>query len=173
MGTSLVLTIAGMDKPGLVRALSDAVSAHGANWEESRMAHMAGRFVGILHVTVAEPEADALTASLSALESQGLTVRVERGGAGYPSEGFRPLRLEVVANDRPGIVREISGVLAAQGVNVQELITERRSAPHDGGMLFVASAWLLCPPALSRQHLTEELEAIANDLVAEITLEEG
>ena len=42
--SSVVLTVIGRDRPGLVDALSRVVAEHGGNWEESRMSHLADQF---------------------------------------------------------------------------------------------------------------------------------
>ena len=68
MRTSLVLTIIGDDKPGIVEQLSDRILATGANWEESRMARLGGKFAGLLRVTVDRARADALAAELTRSE---------------------------------------------------------------------------------------------------------
>ena len=52
MRTSLVLTIIGDDRPGIVEQLAEEVLDAGANWEESRMARLAGKFAGLLRVSV-------------------------------------------------------------------------------------------------------------------------
>ena len=52
MNGVLVLTISGEDRAGLVEKLADVIAEHGGNWEHCRMAHLAGRFVGLLEVTV-------------------------------------------------------------------------------------------------------------------------
>jgi glycine cleavage system regulatory protein len=49
---SLVLTVIGADRPGLVETLAQTIAEHGASWLESRMAHLAGHFVGLLRVSV-------------------------------------------------------------------------------------------------------------------------
>ena len=53
----LVVTFTGPDRPGIVEKLSGLVTRHGGNWEESRMASLAGRFAGILKVTVPDAQA--------------------------------------------------------------------------------------------------------------------
>ncbi len=60
MGTSLVVTVIGNDRPGIVERLSEVVLGAGANWEESRMARLAGKFAGILRISVKAANADAL-----------------------------------------------------------------------------------------------------------------
>ncbi|NIM63004.1 MAG: glycine cleavage system protein R, partial [Acidobacteria bacterium] len=52
MSISLVLTVNGPDRPGLVEALSQTVAKHQGSWLESRMARLAGHFAGILRVSV-------------------------------------------------------------------------------------------------------------------------
>src|SRR3954464_5974334 len=102
MRTSLVLTILGDDKPGIVEQLSERIVATGANWEESRMARLAGKFAGLLRLSVDEEHADALAATLRQLDTGGLSVVVERSGE-PPAGGSRTVRLEVLGHDHPGI----------------------------------------------------------------------
>src|SRR5262245_2486527 len=106
MGTSLVVTVIGNDKPGIVERLSEVVLAAGAKWEESRMARLAGKFAGILRISVSAENADALASELRALSRDGLTIVVESSAAA--TETFRTVRLELVGNDHPGIIRDIS-----------------------------------------------------------------
>lgn len=136
MRSSLVLTIIGTDRPGLVEAVASAVADHGGNWVESRMARLAGQFAGILSVHVPTDRRDALKAALGRLESQGLHVRVESSDAAEDATATPTLRFELLGHDRPGIVRQVSRALAARRVNVVELETEVYSAPMTGEPLF-------------------------------------
>ena len=81
MATSLVVTVIGEDKPGLVEALSSTVTAHDGSWLESRMSHMAGKFAGIVRVEVPEAAVDRLLAAFADLQSEGLRVVAEPGAA--------------------------------------------------------------------------------------------
>ena len=170
--TDLVLTLIGPDRPGLVEAVAEVVARHGGNWLESRMAHLAGKFAGILRVEVPPEQADALSAALAELETRGLRVVGEPSGeAGRPAPG-RTLALELVGLDRPGIVRDISQLLANGGANVEELSTDRTSAPMSGEMLFSASTRVRLPPHADVARLRAELERMASDLMVEIRLVE-
>ncbi len=167
MTTSLVLTVIGPDKPGLVELLSQTVTAHGGNWLESRMSHLAGQFAGILRVGVPEPAADELTTALEGLGALGLRVVVTRSEAEPPAES-RPIVLELVGHDRAGIVRDIARVLAARGVNVEEFSSGFESAAMSGEMLFKATARLRLPASLSVDELRADLEEIASDLMVDV-----
>jgi len=170
MQTSLVITVIGPDRPGLVDSLSTAINENGGNWTQSRMAHLAGQFAGILHVQLEAEAADRLRTSLADLTGEDLqiTVAVER----LPETEDRglSLNLELVGQDRPGIVKEISHALADRNVNVEELSTECESAPWSGEMLFKAHATLRAPEAIDIDELRGDLEAIAQDLMVEINL---
>lgn len=172
MKVSLVLTLIGEDRPGLVELLSRTVAEHDGSWLESRMSHMAGRFAGILRASVSSARAEELALALEALESAGLRVLVERSGESEPSPTFRRVRFDLVGADRPGIIREISGALAHRRVNVDELETECTSAPMSGELLFNARATLRVPVDLSVSDLHKALEEIANDLMVDVTLGE-
>jgi glycine cleavage system regulatory protein len=162
---SLILTIIGPDRPGLVRALSEALAAHGGSWLESRMARLAGQFAGI--VMVEAPE--TLLAALPALETEGLriTAAVAAGGASPASSGPR-LMLEVVGNDRPGIVHEITQVLAARGVNIEELTTGVVSGAFSGQNLFKATIVVRAPSEDVVESVSAGLERLGNEMMVDI-----
>ena len=136
------------------------------------MSRLAGEFAGILRVSVPGNQADALTGGLEALEAGGLRIVVERGVDDTPDDG-RSIRLELIGSDRPGIVHKISEALAARNVNVDELDTECDGAPWSGDTLFKATARLRAPTDLNLDELREGLEAIAGDLMVDITLGEA
>jgi glycine cleavage system regulatory protein len=169
---TLVLTVIGDDRSGLVSALSGAIAEHGGSWERAQMARLAGKFAGIVLVAVPDAQADALVSALGPLEEHGLLdVAVERGSDDGPTgaEASR-LRLELVGADRPGIVHDISEALAARKVSIEELTTATREAPMAGGMLFEASATLLVPPTVPISDLQALLEDLANELMVDLSL---
>ncbi|NNE17488.1 MAG: ACT domain-containing protein, partial [Myxococcales bacterium] len=101
----------------------------------------------------------------------GLHVVVERGFEEASEEGHI-IVLELIGGDRPGIVHKISEALAARGVNVDELNTECEGAPWSGDTLFKAMARLRVPEGLGLDQLRESLEAIAADLMVDISIGE-
>jgi glycine cleavage system regulatory protein len=171
----LVLTLLGPDRPGLVEAMADTIAAHGGNWLESRMAHLAGRFAGILRVELPEERLPALTEALVGLQSRGLRITVEPSVADRARVEAQPARimtLELVGLDRPGLVREVSRLLAQQGINVEELETDRSSAPMSGEMMFRAQARIHVPAGVEVSAVRAGLERLAGDLMVEIQLAE-
>src|SRR5262245_32400744 len=171
MRTSLVLTVIGPDRPGIVEQLSDQVLASGGNWEESRMSRLAGKFAGLLRVSVDVAHADRLAAGLRGLESGNLSVVVERSGD-VDVSGSRALSLEIVGSDRPGIGRDISHVLAQHGVNIEELETEVASAAMSGEPIFHARAHVRLPASTNVDEIRDVLEAMADHLMVDLVFED-
>jgi glycine cleavage system regulatory protein len=163
----LVITLIGPDRPGLVEAVAAAVAENGGNWLEGRMAHLAGKFAGILRVNVPSERAGDLQTALSKLQTRGLKVVAEAGGEAADTT-FRPMDVELLGLDRPGLVREISSLLAARRVNVEELTTDVYSAPMSGDTMFRARARVHVPPEVDEHELRESLERLAGDLMVEI-----
>lgn len=168
---TIILTAIGEDRPGLVSALSAPVNTHGASWMRSQMSRLAGKFAGIVLVSVADERLDALVADLAALDAQGLQVTVERTDEPDRRESVR-LQLELLGADHPGIVAEVSAALADRGVSIEELVTDVRDAPMAGGTLFEARAVLTAPPTTSLEALGSMLEGLADELMVEIRLSE-
>lgn len=172
MLANLVMTVIGPDRPGLVQMVAARVADHGGNWLESRMCRLGGQFAGILRVEVAMERRDELINALRTLEVDGLGVVIHaEGGVAIGSpKGGSLVTVELVGNDRPGILRSVSGVFAAHGVNVEELASERVNAPMDGGVLFKARATLFVPQAVSLPRVRADLERIATDLMVDLKL---
>nr|WP_217647460.1 ACT domain-containing protein [Amphritea atlantica] len=170
MMTSLVLTVIAPDKPGLVELLSQTIASNEGNWLESSMSRLAGKFAGILIVSVPENHADSLIEALQQLQSQGLKVIAERSTEADASSESNNITLELIGHDKPGIVREISQALNRYSINVERLSTELVSGSMSAELLFKADAELTVPVGVDLEDLQQSLEAIANDLMVDITL---
>jgi glycine cleavage system regulatory protein len=171
MQRSLVMTVIGDDRPGLVESVAEIVAEHGGNWLESRMSRLGGQFAGIVHVEVPAGNEPSLTTALKKLDARGLTVVVHSDRTEVGAGSQRLSMLEIVGQDRPGIVRQITHALATFGVNVEELHTECASAAMSGETLFKARAKLGIPASCDVTSLRQTLEKIAADLIVEISLE--
>jgi len=168
--TSLVLTVIGPDKPGLVELLAQTIADHQGNWLESGMSRLAGKFAGILITEVPAEQVEALEAALAALKSQGLKVVAERSVEPAAENNAQSFTLELVGHDKPGIVRDISLALSQRKVNVERLSTELVSGSMSAEELFKANADLTAAADADLDELQDALEDIASDLMVDITL---
>ena len=167
--TTLVLTIVGDDRAGLVSAVADIVDAHDGNWENSELAELAGAFAGIVEVSISADRADALRTALEGLAGT-LAVTVHAGAGAAPASGARTVTFDVVGNDRPGIVRELSSALGARGASIERMSTQTTDAAMAGGRLFEASITASLTADIAVDDLVAELERLAAEIQVDVTI---
>jgi len=170
MSTSIVLTVVSDDRPGIVEQISQVLASHDGNWAESSMMSLAGKFAGILLLEVADDRAEDLLTALRGLDAAGMQIVAQRSGEA-PADDYRGAYvIDLVGQDHPGIVHEITEVLARHAINVQELETTIQSASMSGEHLFIAHAKIAVPKQVELESLQEELEDLANELMVDIAL---
>ncbi|MFC4137790.1 MULTISPECIES: glycine cleavage system protein R [unclassified Microbacterium] len=167
--TTLILTVAGADRPGLVSAVADAVDGHGGNWENSRLAELAGTFAGVIEVSVAPERVADLQSALQALEGL-LAVTVHTGTDAAASADAQRISLTVLGNDRPGIVREVSRVLAEHALSIEDMTTVTKDAAMAGGRLFESTVTATVPATADIDALRADLEQLATEIQVDISL---
>ncbi|HEY4066626.1 MAG TPA: formyltransferase family protein [Burkholderiaceae bacterium] len=172
--TALIVTVIGTDRPGIVSLLSDRAQRHGASWAASRLSNLAGEFAGFVHFDVPRDNAAAFEAALRGLEAQGLRLLIARSDAGAAASpaGLRGVDLDLVGEDRVGIVSNLTRILAESGISIEHIHTEIAAARHGGKQTFKIAAHLLVPKALSTDQLKGRLDALANEMMVDIALGE-
>ena len=167
---SLIISWVSADRPGLVEQLSALVATHKGNWLQSRMVRLGGQFAGVVRVTVDADAADLCIAALQSIE--GATVQVIREEIGASSQVAGLYIVDIVGQDRPGIVHEVSHALASRGINLEEIHTELESAPMTGEHLFHAKAQVSLPEDLV-DSLESILEGLSDDIMVTVEQQAG
>lgn len=167
---TLILTVIGDDRPGLVESVADVVVRGGGTWNRSSMSRLGSKFAGIVEVGVSDELADQLTSDLVGAATDDLQITVERSGTIGDDVRGTVTHLELVGLDRPGIVHEVSVALAGLGVSIDELTTTTSSAPMSAEELFEARAVLTVPADVSHDDLDDRLSQIAEQLMVDIDL---
>ncbi len=165
--TALIVTLTGPDRPGMVSAVSDCAAAHGANWQDSLMANFDNTFAGIVHLQVPSERVAALSQALLALDAADFRITVTQPAGGSHTT-LRQVEMELVGHDRPGIIRAISGQLAAMGVSVHKLQTHTSSGAMSGEQMFHMQARLGMPQGVDADALRQGLESLANELMVDL-----
>ncbi len=166
---TIVATIYAEDRPGIVRTLSETAIKYNANWQQSSLSRLCGQFAGIVHFEVTEDKRERLESALSTLGQEGIHVTIRTDVAiKDDSDEVNGLTIMVEANDRPGIVQEITQALADNNVNVDNLDTEVSSASMAGYMLFRAHLSLAMPDDMTESDLEEILEDVSDDLMVSV-----
>jgi glycine cleavage system regulatory protein len=168
--TSLVVTVMGRDRPGIVSLLSDRAQRFGANWAASRLSSLAGEFTGTIQFEVPNESADALAATLRGLESPELRIAVASGAGTEAPAGMRGVELELVGDDRIGIVSNLTRILAERAISIDQLHTEIVGGQAPGKQTFKIAAHLLVPKTLPTAEIRRELDSLANEMMVDIAL---
>lgn len=166
---SVVLSVVGSDRPGLTEALAAAVLSVGGNWLESHLSRLGGLYVGSVLVALDSDRTDALRNAVRAVDAHGLEVRIALAADADTAAG-EALSLNLVGQDRPGIVRQVTGVLSGLGVNIETFETTLGVEPHSGGPLFQMDAQLRLPPGLKAAAVQDALEAISAEIMVDVSL---
>jgi glycine cleavage system regulatory protein len=172
MTIPLVLTFVGDDRPGLVNAVAEKVAACGATWLESRSARLAGKFAGVVLVSVPDDRVSALELSLRDLAHEGLRIAIEHGAASDEKPG-RLVTLEIVGAERPGIVRDVTQALTRLGVNIDEFASGLEGEPFTGVQMFHATARLSVPDGLKLDDLRKAIERLAAEIMVDLAVDDG
>ena len=169
MTARVILSAVGSDRPGLTQALADAVFAAGGNWLESHLSRLGGKYVGAVLVEIDAAKLPGLQQAIGQVDAAGLHVSLVAAGED-PAGPSQPLTVDLVGQDRPGIVREVTTVLAGLGANIEELSSGAESGAWSGERLFRLSARLAVPHGISSDQVRDALEAISGEIMVDFTV---
>ena len=134
------------------------------------MAHLAGRFVGLLQIQVPAAQQQELESALRTIEGLDVMIAHGEGESAARPEASRleAFSMDLIGSDHSGIVRDVFKALARASVNVEELTTTTEAAPDSGAAVFRAQARLACTADTDIDRLREDLQAIAADVMVDL-----
>jgi len=166
-----ILSFIGDDRPGFVHEITDVVSRCEGSWLESRMIRLEGKFAGLARVSAANEQAAMLESALSSL-AQGRFSLIIKAAEPHARLDSKQYTLDILGNDRPGILNEITRALVEHGINLTEVSSTVAPAAMSGVPMFSCSANIEVEPSLSMSVVDEQLTEIADALAIDILLEE-
>jgi glycine cleavage system regulatory protein len=165
----MVLSVVGSDRPGLTKALAAAVVSAGGNWLESHLSRLGGLYVGSVLVELGADGVDALRSAVRLVDAHGLEVRIVPAIEGPVAAG-EVLHFDLVGQDRPGIVDQVTAVLSRLDANIETFETWVSAEPHSGAPLFHMDAHLRLPPERQAAEVQAALEDISAEIMVDIAL---
>ncbi len=167
----LILTAIGPDKVGLVQKISEFISRHGCNIEDSKMAVFCGEFAVIVLISGGGVNLVKIGRDYREIETEtGLSISIKTPATRTLPEFFLPYKLTASCMDHPGIVHQISGVLSSFGVNIESMETKTYSAPVSGTPIFQLEASLAVPTRTNINELRERFSEIQREENIDIEL---
>lgn len=167
----LILTAIGPDQVGLVQKISEFISRHGCNIDDSKMAVFCGEFAVIVLISGAGGNLVKIGRDYREIETEtGLSISIKTPLTRKTAESFLPYKLTASCMDHAGIVYQISAVLSSLGVNIESMETKTYSAPVSGTPIFQLEADLAIPIRTNINQLRERFAEIQREENIDIEL---
>jgi glycine cleavage system transcriptional repressor len=119
-----MVTVVCKDRIGVVAALTDALYQGGANLGEASMMRLGGTFTMMIMVQTERPTASVEQWIEPVARAMDLRIHVDPIDAKSHAHIEPNARVTVYGSDRPGIVAQVTKVLAAEGFNILNLNSE-------------------------------------------------
>jgi len=166
----VIITGAGPDHPGIVADLTDILSRHGCNIEDTSMTMLGSHFAMLVLASLpAGVTPDTLKPDLTGVEQKaGIALAL------YPAKqptgprqqtGATPYLITVSGNDRTGITAEAARLLAELHVNITDL--NAQVIPGEDGPVYILMMESLAPSSLSMGELKAALKTLGQRLGVE------
>lgn len=169
--THVALTAVGIDRPGIVAAVTGVLVEHGGNLEDASMTILRGQFAMMLVVdlpaTLSTGDLEVALARPAREYGLAVTVRAieEPVAASTVGEAWT---VSVYGADRPGIVYGVARLLAERGVNIVDLTT-RVAGPADEPV-YAMLLEVRVPAGVDAAELQSALGARAAELGVEASI---
>jgi len=156
------VTVLGVDRPGVIAAVTGSLAGCGANIQDSTMTLLGG-YVAMMLLVSGDLDSAELMKRLRAPELVVTASAVEARRHFFAGGDGLGYVLTVHGPDRPGIISAISAVLAADGGNITGMSTRL------SGRLYVLIADVELPKDVDVAALMRRLAAVGSGLESEIT----
>jgi len=167
----LILTAIGPDQVGLVQKISEFISRHGCNIEDSKMAVFCGEFAVIVLISGDGVKLVKVARDYREIETEtGLAISIKTPSTRKATDSFLPYRLTASCMDHPGIVYQLSAILSGMGVNIESMETKTYAAPVSGTPIFQLEADLSVPTRTNIGTLRERFAEIQKEENIDIDL---
>lgn len=162
MNATFIVSLCGTARSGLLQDIAEFTHKHGGTWKSSKVNHLEGHIAAIIKVEIPAEQVPALKEQFTV--QPGLSVQFDEVKDVAPM-GSSSLSLVVDANDRPGLVKEITNALDEQDVTVIDMECYRVNVTGLGTSVFTANLKLNLPEGCEREDVMADLEELSEDMV--------
>jgi glycine cleavage system transcriptional repressor len=168
--THFAVTAIGVDRPGIVAALTEALFELGGNLEDVASTILRGHFSMMLVVNAPEGvDAKGLEQGLGqAAWPLRVAITVRDVESGSISRQRATHYLVVYGSDRPGIVARLSRLLADRGSNINDLSC--RLVGSEDSPVYAMIAEVAIPEDADAEEIEGDIQSIAEELSVDVTI---
>lgn len=169
------MTASGPDRPGLVHEMIKALTAAGANIEESRMAVLGPEFAILVRCTITDDfQFDKVKSDLERdFTGFAIGVRPVKGTASPFTDPVRIMSVQVEGPDQPGVVQALTKIFVDMKGNVRDLDTDSSTAPFAGYKIFQLKCVVAFPMKTDFEKFEESLKEFEDQFGFEVSVHEG
>jgi len=168
----LVISALGQDKPGLVASLTEAITQQQCSICESQMSLLGGEFAIIMLIEGQWNNIAKLEQTLPTLqESLGITLQIKHTEQRTNAANAIPYCVEVLAQDNPGIVHQVTEFFYNRKINIHDLQTESFNAAHTGTKMFALMMTIEIPISMHIPGLREDFLEFSDELNLDALIE--
>jgi len=162
MKSIFISTVLGPDTPGIINAIARTTRGLGGEWATSKTVKLDGQFTAIMKVeidseneTILKTELEKTYPQLQFFYAPALTTE---------KKPPKIVSLEVKCKDKPGLTKQITGVLQNLKVNVENMEFNRFHVLEMGGNVFSANLDVVLPENITEDNVADEIESLSNDV---------
>ncbi|TKB56655.1 glycine cleavage system protein R [Ferrimonas aestuarii] len=158
-----ILSVVGEDSPGITEHLANILKQNSANWLDANLRRIGDRYAGIIELSLPKENVTSLKQDLTTLT--GLAIELQQVKPKAASQ--HQFLVEIVGNDRPGIVAAVTQVINSQRANIDQLDSDLDVANHTGLPLFRLNVLLTADNEQQLDLIEQGLFALGDDLMVE------
>lgn len=166
---NFVVSFIGKTSPSTLKNLAAITNENEGKWLISKVNFIDQQIAGIIKVEVPIDRADIVKDAFMSYPE--LTVNIVDSDV-LPHDEQTVFKLRLDANDRTGIVNDITHLLDSQGITLLDMDCNRVFIANDGGVqasIFTANIALRLPADRQIDDLAKELESLSEDTRVMIT----
>lgn len=162
MNVAFMVSFAGPDSSNLLANLAKFTHDHDGKWLSSKISYLEGHIAANIKVVLPEKHARIVKAHF--ISQHDLSIKIDDISLENKAANTA-IKLCLKANDRPGLVFDISHLIQEFGADILNMETHRLQVQAVGGMVFFSNVDLCIPEALDINLLISELKTLDDSLV--------
>lgn len=162
MKEMFVMSVMGPDNAGVIKSIAELTRNLGGEWTRSKIMRLDGQLTALMKVVIDQERVEQLKSDLTANFAE-MQFGYAPISALSPKE-TKSINLIVDCQDRPGLTKELSRVLASLDLVVENMECNRVHVSSIGQTAFTARVQLTVPETMSSESVADEIEALAEDV---------
>ena len=164
MKSVFIAAFVGISSPDLIKRLASVTHEEGGKWLVSKINYLDTHISAVIKIEVPTAHKRAVQDYFASQDNLLVTFT----DALETIIESQHTQLKVDAEDRAGIVNDISNILQKESVELIDMDSHRIGVPANGSSVFTATLSLKLPLSTNINDLAAEIEALSNDMVVTI-----